>query len=110
MKILTKKQERKNVIEECWSLDFSLILWLNKHLKVYLEQAEKYIKMDEPMFTYKRKKYTHKQIVERLIELTDFLSVEDNYFSFDKDDVKKMESYKNEMYDLLKECHFTMWI
>ena len=110
MKILTKKKEKELLIDDCWGLDFSIILWLNEHLKMYLEQADKYIQLDTPMFKYKNTKYTHRSAVKRLIELTDYLSNEDVYFDFDKEAVKKVEDYKNEMYDLLKRIHFAMWI
>ena len=102
MKIITKKTIKK----ECWNLDYELVKWLNEHLKVYKEDASKHIDLEYYKFTYKRKEYTQLEIIDRLVEITDYLQENTiNWYC----DVEKNEKYKNEMYDLLKLIHWSMW-
>ena len=39
------KSKKKKLKEECWSLDYSFIVWLNQHLKVYLQDAQKIVNL-----------------------------------------------------------------
>ena len=102
MRIITKKTIKK----ECWNLDYELVKWLNEHLKVYKKDASKQVDLEYYTFTYKRKEYTQLEIIDRLVEITDYLK--ENAFDWNCDD-EKNEKYKNEMYDLLKLIHWTMW-
>ena len=98
--IKTKKQKIK---EECWNLDYELVKWLNEHLKVYLEDASKIVDLEFHKFKYKRKDYTKKELIKKLISMTDRLLDDDiKYFDF-------AEELKNEMYDILKLIHFSLW-
>ena len=99
MKIVTKKTIKK----ECWHLDYSLIKWLNEHLKVYYNDANEYVNLSFHKFTYKGKKYTQEQIIVRMIEITN--NLEKHYFDLE-DDVYKLG---DELFDLLKLVHWSMW-
>lgn len=99
MKIITKKKLK----QETYSLDYSLIEWLNEHLKIYLKETEGIIDLTFHKFTYKKQEYTQIEIVNRLIEITDYLLDDDNYF-WGND--KEKERLVKEMYDLLKLVHF----
>ena len=99
MKIITKKKLK----QETYSLDYSLIEWLNEHLKIYLKETEGIIDLTFHKFTYKKQEYTQLEIVNRLIEITDYLLDDDNYF-WGND--KEKERLVKEMYDLLKLVHF----
>ncbi len=103
MKIITKKKEEKILKEETYSLDYTLIKWLNKHLKAYYDYANKVIDMTYHKYKYKGKTYTLEQIVKKLIDITGALSNEDYYFG---EDGATLVELKNEMYDLLKLVHF----
>lgn len=98
MRIVTKKTIKK----ECWNLDYNLTKWLNEHLKIYKEDANEIVDLEFYKFNYKNKEYTQLQIIDRLIDITDYLLA-------DIDSATKMEEYKNEMYDLLKLIHWTLW-
>ena len=102
MKIITKKKLK----QETYSLDYSLIEWLNEHLKIYLKETEGIIDLTFHKFTYKKQEYTQIEIVNRLIEITDYLLDDDNYF-WGND--KEKERLVKEMYDLLKLVHFYLW-
>lgn len=95
--IKTKKQKMK---EECWNLNYELVKWLNEHLKVYLEDASRIVDLEFYKLKYKRKYYTQKELIERLITITDKI-LNDSMFG--------CEELKNEMYDILKLIHFTLW-
>lgn len=101
MKIIT----RKKLKEECWSLDYTLVLWLNEHLKIYLKDADKIIDLDYYKFDYDNDTYTLKDVIERLIDITDYLK--DHYY--DWDNLKVLQSNIEQMYDLMKMIHFYLW-
>lgn len=105
MKIITKKKERKIKSKECWNIDYELIKWLNEHLKIYKEETSKTVDLEYYKFNYKRKEYTQLQIIDMLIEKSDYLLDEIDYFV----DANKYEKYKNEIYDLMKLVHWHMW-
>ena len=110
MKIITKKKEKKILKKECWNLDYELVKWLNEHLKVYLEDASKIVDLTYRKYIYKRKKMTQEQIIKRLIEITDMiLGDEDNDYWENTWSSETIVNLVDEMYDLLKLVHFSLW-
>ncbi len=106
MKIITKKTIKK----ECWNLDYELVKWLNEHLKVYLEDTSKNVDLEFHKFKYKRKTYTQKELIEKLIEITDtLLGDKDNDYWDLTWSSNIVVDLVNEMYDILKLIHFTLW-
>ena len=99
MKIITKRKIKK----ECWNLDFELIKWLNEHLKVYYRDAVQNMDLGYYKFKYHKQEYTQEQLIVRLIEITDKLK--ETYFTINEDVVELMD----EMYDLLKLIHWSLW-
>lgn len=102
-----KKNTKTSLKEECWSLDNSLVEWLNEHLKQYYEDASKYVKLDFHKFNYNGEILTQEQIIKRLIEITDFLLID--YYDRFGERLELMDKYLNEMYDLLKLVHWCLW-
>ena len=103
MRIVTKKKLR----QECWNLDYELIKWLNEHLKIYKEDASKIVDLEHKKYKYHKTELTQLQIINSLIEMTNYLSDENNYYV--EGNINTMEYYKNEMYDLLKLVHWNLW-
>lgn len=103
MKIITKKKLK----QECWNLDFELIKWLNEHLKIYKEDASKIVDLEYKKYKYKKVKYTQLDIINRLIDLTDYLLM--NYYVGSIEETESMIKAKDEMYDLLKLVHWDLW-
>ena len=99
------KSKKKKVSEECWNLDYELCKWLNEHLKVYLEEASKVVDLEFYHFKYRGKEYTQMEIIKRLIDITDFMLEDIDYFS----EGIELTKAKNEMYDLLKMVHWHLW-
>ena len=100
------KIKRKKISKECWNLDYELVKWLNEHLKVYKEEASKIVDLEFYKFHYKKKEYTQLQILNRLIEITDYL-LDVDYF--ENSNVELINKNKDEMYDLLKIVHWQLW-
>lgn len=88
-----------------WNLDYELIVWLNKNLKTYYENANEVVDLKFHKFKYKRKEYTQEQLIEKLIDITDYLKK--NYYVLDNP--KKIISKTNEMFNILKLIFFTLW-
>lgn len=104
-----KKEQLKNIHEECWNIDYELIKWLNEHLKVYIQDCN--VDLDCEKFTYKGKEKTFREVLNRLIEITDILYNNGEYI-FDNIGnltIKQTNNLKNEMYDLLKLVHWQLW-
>lgn len=101
MKIITKKKLK----EECWNLDYELVKWLNEHLKIYLEDAVKVINLDFYKFDYMNCTLTLKEMIEELIDATDYLV---NHY-YDWDNLEAMDNNKKKMYAILEQIHFYLW-
>lgn len=108
-----KKKKDREISVECWSLDYYLVLWLNKHLKRYLEDANTTVDLEYHKYKFKGKEISLKDAVCMLIELTNQL-LETIYdwsgdFAPNEQDYKNINATKDEMYDLLKLVHWQLW-
>jgi len=106
MKLPFKTKKRK-LQEECWSLDYHIVKWLNEHLKVYLKDANDFVDLTVHRFEYHNHEYTELKLLEVLIEVTDKLLdyYDDGFVNYEL----KGNKLKDEMYDILKILHFTLW-
>lgn len=96
---------KKDILEvETYDLEYYMIKWLNEHLKAYLKYASNVIDLEYHKFKHKGKILTEKQVIERLIEITDFIIKDNNYFHFDN-----ITKLTDEMYDLLKKAGRCIW-
>lgn len=109
MKILTKKKEEKILKEECYNLDYTLIKWLNTHLKTYLEDGSRVVAFEKNKFVYKKRKTNQKELIERLIGITNILIDSNTYYDWDKEHSELNYDLVQEMYDILKLIHFSLW-
>lgn len=106
MKILTKKKEQKIIKEECWNLNIELLKWLNIHFKVYKEDASKMVNLTYHIFTYEGKEYTQLEIIDRIIELTGYLLLDDNYLPIKVGTIKNKQK---QLFDLIELVFNVMW-
>ena len=104
MKILTKKKEQKIIKEECWNLNTELLKWLNIHFKVYKEDASKIVNLRYHTFIYEQQEYTQLEIIDRIIELTDYLLLDDNYLP-----TTIIINKQKQLFDLLELVFNAMW-
>jgi len=56
-------------------------------------------------FMYKSKQWTQEEIIDRLIELTEYVNV--NYYEYDKE--KEIEQAVNEIFNLFHLVFWAMW-
>lgn len=103
MKIVTKKKIKR----ECWNLDLELVKWLNEHLKVYLKSASRNVDLTFHTFWIGDEKLTQEECIKRLIIITDYLA--NHNFEWTVEDAENMLKLKDEMYEILKEIHFSLW-
>ena len=94
--------------DEVWNLNYEFILWLNSRFKKYKEQATKMVDLEYYKFEYKDKIYTQLQVIDRIIELTDYI-IDNNYYEMMWSDIEHLEAMKNEIFDLFKISFSTMW-
>lgn len=106
MKILTKKKEQKIIKEECWNLNIELLKWLNIHFKVYKEDASKIVNLSYHTFIYDKQEYTQLEIIDRIIELTDYLLLDDNYLP---STIIIIRNKQKQLFDLLELVFNAMW-
>ena len=104
---IIKAIKRKIISEECWNLDYELIKWLNSHLKVYKKEAGEKIDLDFHEFRYKGKKMTQIEVIDRLIEITDEFTRDFDYYNISGDG--RIMEMIDEMYELLRMVHFSLW-
>lgn len=85
------KKKKVDIHEECWNLDATFMRWLNEHLKVFREDASKCIDMGYHKFEYDGEIVPFKDLLDKLIDLTDeFIKVQDeNWLDESLDDLKE---------------------
>ena len=93
--------KKRKLHRDCWSLDASFIIWLNEHLKVYLKDADKIVDLEYNKFEYNGKEYTHKELIKRMIYLSNYLI---KYYYLDT----KREKV-DELLDIWKLVFSAMW-
>lgn len=94
--------------DETWNLNYEFILWLNSRFKKYREQAIKMVDLEYYRFEYKDNVYTQLQVIDRIIELTDYI-INNDYYEMMWSDVERLEAMKNEIFDLFKMSFGAMW-
>ena len=106
------KKKNNDIKVECWNLDYHLVVWLNEHLKVFNEDNN--VDTYYEKCVYKGKEMPFQEILDRLIEVTDWL-LSSAAYDYMRDteqsngSVKEINAKKDEMYDLLKLVHWQLW-
>lgn len=88
-----------------WNLNHEFICWLNYWLKEYKKNTTGMIDITYHKFMYKSKQWTQEEIIDRLIELTEYVNV--NYYEYDKE--KEIEQAVNEIFNLFHLVFWAMW-
>lgn len=106
-----KNRGKKKLRRETWNLDHELIKWINTHFTAYKIVAAKHIDLSFYKFNYKGKILTQAEIIDRIIEITNFYIHENDMYELVYDEEKnyKMNTYKDELFDLLKLVIWCMW-
>ena len=99
-----KKIRQKELEQECWNLDHSFILWLDKHLKQYYKDASRHVDLEYHKIKYNKVEYTLKDLIQKMIKITSYLREDDNYYYTEKTEEKMME-----LMDILKLTICYLW-
>ena len=97
--------------DETWNLDYEFIKWVNTRFKKYKEQASQIVDLEYHKFKYKKHEYTQLQIIDRIIEITDYLLNDDCFeiiFNLIPEP-EKVISLRDEFLDLFKLVLNVMW-
>ena len=108
IKYWLQRRTRGGSDDETGNLNYEFILWLNSRFKKYREQAIKIVNLEYYKFEYKDKIYTQLQVIDRIIELTDYI-INNDYYEMMWSDVEHLEAMKNEIFDLFKMSFGAMW-
>lgn len=92
--------------DETWNLDYEFIKWVNSRFKKYKELASKIVDLEDHKFTYKRKKYTQLELINKVIDLTNEI-LDGDFWNTDITTVD-IESKKNEIFDIFKIIFWAM--
>lgn len=106
--VKNKKKYNSQFTKNCntdWNVNHELICWINYWFREFKEKAQIYL--DFHKYEYKGKVLTQEQVIDEIIELTNY--IDQNYGEFDLSLIKKVEEKKNEMFDLLKLVWGDMW-
>ena len=108
--MLEKQEEGRNsqFLYGCdtdWNINHELICWLKYWFKVYKEKTITDLSFHK--FEYKDKTMTQEEIIDRVMELCDF--IDKNIYKFDMETYKKVEEKSDELFDLLKLVWGCMW-
>ena len=108
---MSKNRGKKKIIRTTWNLNSELLKWINTHFIAYKKIASRHVDLTYHKFEYKGKILTQIEVVDRIIEITNYLIKDNDYHDliFEKDQEEKVNTYKNELFDLLKEVFWCMW-
>lgn len=99
--------------KETFSLDMTILAYLYEHLVMYKEVAGEIVNLNYHEFNINDEILTEEQCINRMlddirvilsIDDSDYISVED----YEEKD-KIMTEKKNDLFDVLKECFWTLW-
>lgn len=93
--------------DECWNVNWEFIKWTNSRFKQYKKDASKMVDLKFHKFKYKRKEYTQIELIDKVIQLSDY--VLEDYWSFDEKETQKRLNAVNEIFDIFKIIYWTMW-
>lgn len=99
------KIKKNKIKEECWNLDYELIKWLNDHLKVFKEDSMKIVDLEDMEYKYSGKIVTELELIDKLISITDELLDEYSKSEFSQ----RSRILVDDMYEILRICHFGLW-
>lgn len=88
---------------ETWNLDCEFIKWVNSRFKKYKEKASKIVDLEFHRFEYDGKEYTQLELIDKVIKLSNEY-IDTNLLSEDK-----LNSIKDEIFDIFKLIFWTMW-
>ena len=94
--------KKKKIRTECYDMRYSFIKWTNEHFKQYLKDSIKIVDLDYHKYEYNNKIYTQREIIERIIYLSNCLLSSNIILETD-------EKMHEEILDLFRLVYYSMW-
>ena len=101
----SKKNKKEKISKECWNLNYSFILWLKERLSVYVEEAGKMVNLEYHKFNFRGEEYTQLQLINKMIELVNYLTEDEKYFNLTQESSEKTE----ELLEIFKLVFSSLW-
>lgn len=89
---------------DCFNVDTSLIAWLYEHLQAYYDDANDYIDLEEHKYSINGEELNEKECIFRMIKDCEFIL---NTWEYEK--FEERDAAKNDLFDVLKECIWSLW-
>lgn len=89
--------------DETWNLDCEFIKWVNSRFKKYKEKASKIVDLEFHRFEYEGKEYTQLELIDKVIKLSN------EYIDTNLLSEYKLNSIKDEIFDIFKLIFWEMW-
>ena len=93
--------KKKKISKECWNLNYSFILWLKERLPVYVEEASKVVNLEYHKFNFRGEEYTQLQLINKMIELVNYLTEDENYILYVKNILYRKNYKQNDEFKLI---------
>ena len=97
--------KKKKISKECWNLNYSFILWLKERLPVYVEEAGKMVNLEYHKFNFRGEEYTQLKLINKMIELANYLTEDEKYFNLTQESAEKTE----ELLEIFKLVFSSLW-
>ena len=99
--------------KETFSLDMTILAYLYEHLVMYKEAASEIVDLNYHKFSINGDILTEEQCINRMLDdIRVILSIDDSDYISGEDWKEKdriMKEKKNDLFDVLKECFWTLW-
>lgn len=106
---MSKNRGKKKLYRQTWNLDYELLKWINAHFIAYKKIASKNIDLTFHKFKYKDEVLTQIEIIDRIIEITNYMIKDNDFWNLPYEDGHKANDLLVELFDLLKEVFWCMW-
>lgn len=104
------KECNSQFLEDCntdWNLNHEFICWLNYWCKEYLKNAGNMVDLSYHKFEYKDEELSQKEIIERIIELTE--KIHTHYYDYDSNEYEELDKDVDEVFILFRLVFWCMW-
>ena len=104
-----KRLTNMKLREECWNIDYSFLLWINEHFKMYLEEAGNIVNLEDYTYDYKGKIITQKDAINIIINDTNWLIKVYYDYSVKEEFKEEFTNAIDEVFEVFHLVYYNMW-
>lgn len=104
-----KRLTNMKLREECWNIDYSFLLWINEHFKMYLEEAGNIVDLEDYTYDYKGKIITQKDAINIIINDTNWLIKVYYDYSVKEEFKEEFANAIDEVFEVFHLVYYNMW-